>query len=242
MSAERSAGRSVLRAAKRIRGVVVRVVLAVVARVVVRVAIDVTRFSTAPRNFARACSSWSSAVCAAWRLVTSAAITKRTPEARCATTAASVTASTGGVSMITQSKWPLSELVRSAKRLRAEKLRRVWRRLAGRHDPQVLDAARVNRPRSAWPRRPEGSRGPARRRRSNSSCASRAPHVGVDEQHALPCLGEADRHVPGDHRLAFARAGAGHDDRPRAAIRGGEQDVGPQAAERLGEVRRRRCR
>ena len=61
-------------------------------------------------------------------------------------------------------------------------------------------------------------------------------HIGVDQQHPLASLGEADRDVPGNHRLTFTRTGARHHDRPWAAVCRREQDVGAQRTKRFGKV------
>ena len=60
-------------------------------------------------------------------------------------------------------------------------------------------------------------------------------HVGVDECHPLPGLGERDREVRGGCRLALARAGARHDE--DAGLPAGEEEshVGAQAPVCLGD-------
>ena len=152
--------------------------------------------------------------------------------------AASVTAMTGGESMITQSKCSLQRRDEILEALRAEQLRGIRRNAAGGQHPQARHAASCARPRSA-------SALPTSRLDRPGSCVDvehlvhpRTAHVGVDQQHALAGLRQADRQVGRDQRLAFAGAGARDDERARALLGRREQDVGPDGAERLGEVRR----
>jgi hypothetical protein len=67
---------------------------------------------------------------------------------------------------------------------------------------------------------------------------TRPPHVGVDQQDALARLGDADREIGRDERLAFGRLRAGDDERLPALIGRREQHVHPDHAKRFREVRR----
>ena len=91
----------------------------------------------------------------------------------CAMITASVTASTGGVSMMTQSNGPLRQVRDEVVHpLRREQLGRVRRRAAGGDHEEVRVRRALDRPRAPAPGRPAGAT--ARRRSAGpSSCAGR---------------------------------------------------------------------
>ncbi len=62
-----------------------------------------------------------------------------------------------------------------------------------------------------------------------------APQVGVHHQDLETLVSEGRRQIDDARRLPVTLARAGHDDRPRHLIGGGERDVRSKAAERLGD-------
>ena len=137
-----------------------------------------------PRTSARAGMIVSSARSASRRRVISAPITNVTPETSGARITASVTASTGGVSITIQSNGPCDRFVEQRLHaLRREQLGWIRRRLAGGDRQQVrIDRALddVAHARLA----DQHLRQPALVRQPQRTVQAGTAHVGVDQQHA----------------------------------------------------------